>query len=194
MNNPLQNPFENYSEYKLITFGSVVTILFSYIAFLLYSRMDGLLDIHFATEIGIHQPLLDNLINIITCSILLYVLGLYINKKTRLVDIIAVSIVARIPFYPLLLLNINDVLRSSSAIIVENATPEAIHQIPPSSLAIILIFAVLAIGALIWYMILLFKGFKTATNLKGNKYVALFVIMIFIIEFTSKIIIQSLNY
>lgn len=194
MNKILVNPFETESENRLITIGSIITVLFSYVAFLLYSRMDGLLDMHITDTIALHQPLLDNLINIATCSIFLYILGLYINKKTRFVDILAASIVARIPMYPLLLLNINGFLNNASKVVVENSTPEAISQIPPSALATILVFALLAIGALIWYMILLYKGFKISTNSKGSKPVALFIIMILIIEIVSKAFINILNY
>lgn len=194
MNSILYNPFEIYTERKLITVGSIITIVFSYIAFLVYIRFDGLVDMHFSDHIVPLQPLLDNTINIITCSIFLFVLGKYINRKTRFIDILAVSIVARFPFYPLLLLNINNFLKNSTEGIIENSKPELIHQISPSSLVIILLFALLAIGALIWYMILLYRGFKTATNSKGNKPIALFVITIFIVELISKLAIHFINY
>lgn len=194
MNSILYNPFDIYTERKLITVGSIITIVFSYIAFLVYIRFDGLVDMHFSDHIVPLQPLLDNTINIITCSIFLFVLGKYINRKTRFIDILAVSIVARFPFYPLLLLNINNFLKNSTEGIIENSKPELIHQISPSSLVIILLFALLAIGALIWYMILLYRGFKTATNSKGNKPIALFVITIFIVELISKLAIHFINY
>ncbi len=194
MNSILYNPFDIYTERKLITVGSIITIVFSYIAFLVYIRFDGLVDMHFSDHIVPLQPLLDNTINIITCSIFLFVLGKYINRKTRFIDILAVSIVARFPFYPLLLLNINNFLKNSTEGIIENSKPELIHQISPSSLVIILLLALLAIGALIWYMILLYRGFKTATNSKGNKPIALFVITIFIVELTSKLVIHFINY
>ncbi len=194
MNNIFKNPFEIYSENKLIIFGSLITTLFSYVAFLLYFRMDGLMDIHFADQVLIHQPLLDNFINILTCSILLYALGLYLNKKTRFIDILATSIIARVPLYPLLLLNINNILKDASKSMIESSTPENIEHFSPEALTITLIFALLALAALVWYMILLYKGFKTATNSKGNKPIALFIIMVLIIEITSKFLIHSLNY
>ena len=191
MNSLLSNPFEKYKESTLITIGSIVTILFSGIAFFLYIRLDGLLDMHFADELKIHHPLLDNIVNILTCSLVLFILGKYINPKTRFIDIFAASIVARIPYYPLILLNINDVLRDATKSVVENSTPDLIHQIPTSSLTFILVFALLSIGALIWYMILLYKGFKTATNAKGSKPIVLFIISILLIEVVSKIIINQ---
>lgn len=194
MNNILRNPFETYSENKLLTIGSIVTILFSYISYLLYSRLDGLLDIHFTEHIKYYQPLFDNLINILVCTLLLFILGQYINRKTRFIDILAVSIVARIPFYPLILVNINNYLSDTTKVIVDNANSEAVQQIPPSTLAIILVFSILAIAALICYMILLYKGFKTATNSKGKKPLALFIITILLIELISKMSINFLNY
>ena len=194
MNNILKNPFETYSEFKLIKFGGLLTVIFSYIAFLLYYRMDGLLDMHFSDQVHMYQPLIDNLINIFTCSIFLYILGLYINRKTRFIDMLAVSIVARIPLYPLLLLNINNVLKDASANIMEHATPESINQISGGALTLILVFAVFAIAALIWYMILLYNGFKTATNSKGGKAIALFIIMVLIIELVTKFLTHALNY
>lgn len=190
MNNLLSNPFEKYKESTLITIGSIITVLFSVIAFFLYIRLDGLLDMHFSDELKIHHPLLDNIVNIFTCSVVLFILGKYINPKTRFIDILATSIIARIPYYPLILLNINDVLREATKSVIGYSTPDLIHQIPKSSLIFILIFALLSVVALIWYMILLYRGFKTATNAKGNKPVVLFIISILLIEVISKIIIN----
>lgn len=195
MNNTIRNPFETHSETKLITLGSFVTLVFSIIAYMLYTRFDGLIDMHFSNDIRLMQPLLDNTVNIIACSVFLFALGKYINPKTRFVDILAASIIARIPMYPLLLLNINGYLQNNVKVIVENSTsPEAIQNIPTDSLIVLLVFALLAIGALIWYMILLYRGFKTATNSKGSKPVALFIITILLIEITTKFLIHLLNY
>ncbi len=194
MNKILTNPFEKYTENKLILIGSLATIIFSYVAFLSSYRLNALLDIHLSDNITIYQPLVDNIINVFTCSIILYLLGLYINNKTRYIDILTISLVSRIPLYPLLIINMEGILEDLAPYTKGHINPENIEQIDPTSFVWIIIFSLCAIGALIWYMILLYNGFKISTNSKGKKPVALFIISILLLEFLTYQLIKVLNY
>lgn len=193
MNKNLSNPFEIHSEQTLISVGSLGLIIASTLAYFLSVRFDGFIDMHFAENVTLAQPFIDNIINVLCSVVVFFALGKYLNKKTRVVDILAISLVSRLPFYPLILVNINDLMATATKVVVENANPENIANIPPSSLAIILIFALVALGGLIWSIILLYRGFKIATNSKGNSAVGYFVVALILTEFLSKVSIQLLN-
>lgn len=69
---------------------------------------DGAFDIHFVTHVTALQPFLDNTVTIGLLSVSMCVLGKNINEKTRFVYLLALTCVARIPFYLLPLLNMDD--------------------------------------------------------------------------------------
>ncbi|MGB0869671.1 MAG: YIP1 family protein [Flavobacteriales bacterium] len=191
MKNILMNPFETQTEQKLLSVGISAALVASVLAYFLNARFDGLFDMHFTTQIEMFHPLIDNGINILLSALVLFGIGKYINKKTRFVDVLAVAAVARIPYYPLMFVNVKGFMKAATDVMMANANPENIGNIPPTSLAIILCFALVAIAAIIWYIMLLYRGFKVATNAKGNSALGLFIIAVFIIEFLTKL---SINY
>lgn len=193
MNKTFTNPFEIHSEQKLISTGLIALLLSSILGYFVNARFDGLLDMHFVETIKSYQPFLDNSINVLISAIILFAVGKFINPKTRFVDILAISLVARIPYYPLLLVNINDFMSATTALIVENSDPQNIENLSLSALVIILAFALIALGALIWYIILLYRGFKVATNAKGKSALGYFITAIILIEITTKFSISYLN-
>lgn len=191
MKSILMNPFETQTEQKLLSVGISAALVASVLAYFLNARFDGLFDMHFTTQIEMFHPLIDNGINILLSALVLFGIGKYINKKTRFVDVLAVAAVARIPYYPLMFVNVKGFMKAATDVIMANANPENIGNIPPTSLAIILCFALVAIAAIIWYIMLLYRGFKVATNAKGNSALGLFIVTVFIIEFITKL---SINY
>ncbi|MGB1294235.1 MAG: YIP1 family protein [Flavobacteriales bacterium] len=191
MKNILMNPFETQTEQKLLSVGISAALVASVLAYFLNARFDGLFDMHFTTQIEMFHPLIDNGINILLSALVLFGIGKYINKKTRFVDVLAVAAVARIPYYPLMFVNVKGFMKAATDVIMANANPENIGNIPPTSLAIILCFALVAIAAIIWYIMLLYRGFKVATNAKGNSALGLFIVAVLIIEFITKL---SINY
>lgn len=191
MKNILMNPFETQTEQKLLSVGISAALVASVLAYFLNARFDGLFDMHFTTQIEMFHPLIDNGINILLSALVLFGIGKYINKKTRFVDVLAVAAVARIPYYPLMFVNVKGFMKAATDVIMANSNPENIGNIPPTSLAIILCFALVAIAAIIWYIMLLYRGFKVATNAKGNSALGLFIVAVLIIEFITKL---SINY
>lgn len=107
MKSLLFQPFEKYSEKTLLLLGIIFTLIGSFIAYAFNIRFDGVLDVHIVSDALWYQTLIDNLINIFCLIIFLYSSAKYINKKTRIIDIITTSIIARIPLYLLPLININ---------------------------------------------------------------------------------------
>jgi hypothetical protein len=189
----LFKPFEKYSEKTLLSVGVIFTLIGSFAAYTFNVRFDGVFDVHIISNTLFYQALLDNLVNLFCLIIFLYLSTKYINRKTRLIDIITTSMVARVPFYLLPFLNINGVIEKASEDIIQFANPELISQISSSNLLIITVFGVITILFLVWYISLLFNGFKVASNAKGKISIILFILSLLFAEILSKFLIFQLN-
>jgi hypothetical protein len=189
----LFKPFEKYSEKTLLSVGVIFTLIGSFAAYTFNVRFDGVFDVHIISNTLFYQALLDNLVNIFCLIIFLYLSTKYINRKTRLIDILTTSMVARVPFYLLPFLNINGVIEKASEDIIQFANPELISQISSSNLLIITVFGVITILFLVWYVSLLFNGFKVASNAKGKISIILFILSLLFAEILSKFLIFQLN-
>lgn len=196
MKTVLFNPFEKYTENRLLVLGILITLIGSYLGYLFHGRFDGVIDLHFVPSITLFEPLIDNLINIFSLFLFLFVLGKYINPKTRLIDILTPVMIARLPFYLLTFSNyqnyISGVTEKLIASIDFQNTPTDLN-IATSDLVITLLFSGISILFLVWFIILLFNGFKVATNSRGIKNNLLFAGAIILAEILSKIIFIFLN-
>lgn len=190
------NPFEKYNENKLLIFGILITLIGSYLGYLFQGRFDGVIDLHFVPSTTILVPFIDNLINITTLFLILFILGKYINNKTRLIDILTPVLVARLPFYLLTFSNyehyISDVSQRLLASIDMQKIPSNLN-LETTDLIITIIFAGISILLLVWFVILLYNGFKVATNSRGIKNNLLFAGVIILAEIISKIIFTLIN-
>mgnify|MGYP006167936399 FL=1 len=55
------------------------------------------------------------------------------------------------------------------------------------------IFGILALATMVWFAVLLWNGFKIATNAKGIKAIILFIAVVLLAEIASKYIITQFN-
>lgn len=188
------NPFQNYSEKQLITFGILAGIVGSLLALAFNGRFDGVLDLHFIEKTSISTTAIDLMINIFILSTLLFLVGKIVNKKTRLIDIIATSLIAKIPFYFLLFFNVNNKMYLATENLMEMVTKNKPIAIETFDMIILVVSGIATFACLIWSIILLFNGFKTATNSKKTKHILFFALAIILAEVISKIIILKLNY
>lgn len=185
----LFNPFEEYSENSLLAVGIITTVIASFLAYFLNIRFDGVFDMHYGNQGFWTQTLVDNAINIAVMSVCLYLAALVINKKTRLIDILAVAIIARTPIYLSLLINIGGKVEDLSQEVISAVSNQDFITISGNSIAILLLVGIVSITMLIWYVVLLFRGFKVASNAKGKLPVFLFVAAIVLAEIVSKLLI-----
>ncbi len=193
----LFNPFKKYQENTLLAIGIVATLLGSFIGYIFFTRFDGAIDLHFTPDINLWQPFIDNSINIATLFVVLFVLAKYHNKKTRAVDILNAVLIARIPYYLVPFLNINNTISRATdqmMAIVGDTININMAAIPLSSLLIISLFALIALAALVWYIILLFNGYKIASNAKGSLTILFFCLALILAEILTKVIIVNFPY
>ncbi|WP_047419775.1 hypothetical protein [Cellulophaga sp. Hel_I_12] len=193
----LFNPFKKYQENTLLVIGIIATLLGSLVAYIFFARFDGAIDLHFTPDINLWQPFIDNSINIATLFVVLFVLAKYHNKKTRAVDILNAVLIARIPYYLVPLLNINNTISKATdqmMAIVGDTININMAVIPVSSLIIISVFALISLVALVWYIILLFNGYKIASNAKGGLTILFFCLALILAEIMTKVIIVNFPY
>ncbi|MEO8516114.1 MAG: hypothetical protein ABI426_05180, partial [Flavobacterium sp.] len=138
------------------------------------------------------QPLLDTLINTICGTVVFFIIGKKINQKTRLIDILTTCLIARTPSYLLTFLNINGFINNATSKILTQINPEKLDNIPTIDLGILMITGIITIPILVWFFVLLYNGFKTATNAKETKHTFLFILGIIITEIITKILIKQL--
>jgi len=191
MNKILLNPFEKFTETQLFVAGLLLTIGGSLLAFVLECRYDGVIAMHVAPNAPVTTAFIDNVINTVSMFITLYLLGIIINKKTRAVDVLNTVLIARSPIYLTTLGNIDGFFTGITP--KPDANPFDIH-LSPVDIALIFVFSLFAIALLIWFAVLLYNGFKTATNLKSTIHKVFFVIAIILAEALSTLLMYTINY
>lgn len=191
----LFNPFEKYNENKLLLFGLLITIIGSLLGYLFQGRFDGVLDLHFPGKVTLLEPFIDNVINAVTLFCLLFLLGKYINPKTRLIDIITVVLIARAPLYLLTFSNYKNFSFNLGQKILTQLNPQNLKDglnLEASEMILTIAIAGISILFTVWFIILLFNGFKVATNSKGVKNNLMFAGSLLFAEIISKIIFTLL--
>lgn len=187
----LTQPFERLQERQLLLFGLSTLIIASILGYLTSTRFDGVLDVHIsATPVQIEQPFLDNILNTVLLTAFLSLLARYINPKTRLIDILNIALISRIPLYVITIFGFGGIMQETSDHMMQNITnPAEMMNLPFINLILLGVSSIYSIAALVLFGILVYKGFKTATNLKTNLHKFLILVAVIIAEFTSKIFV-----
>lgn len=185
----LINPFEKYSETSLLITGIVVTLLASYLGYYFNTRFDGLLHSGSVQVEHFYQPLLDHVLITLALTVLLFGLGRYINNKTRFVDILNTTLIARLPMFLTLFDNWNGFIENLNL----TADPATLN-LTGVQLTFLLIIGIIALLTLIWFCILVYNGFKTATNLKLTVHKVAFCIAVLVADVISRLLIAYITY
>jgi len=183
----LFSPFEKYSETVLLIFGIAFTILGTLLGFYFDARFDGVLDMHFVKKVSLKEVILDNLINIFCLFIFLFGSGKFINSKTRFIDILNTILISRIAVYLFVF------IPKPNDEVTKKMMQNNFAQISNFDISLLIFVSCMVLLGLVWYITLLYNGFKTATNAKKTLPIVLFVISILFSEILSKILISYFN-
>jgi hypothetical protein len=186
VNKTLFNPFETNSAAKLLLLGLLFTAIGCALAAHFNARFDGVLDLHFVETLW-WKPVLDNIVNISSSVLVLFFAGFYFNKKTRLKDILAISVFCRYPLYLLPLFNIDSIMIKAGENLMSDFNVGTVPDFDVRTVIVLLVFGIFAILMIVWFLINLYNGFQIATNAKGNRAVFVFVAAIILMEIISKI-------
>ncbi|RZJ74087.1 MAG: hypothetical protein EOO45_09500 [Flavobacterium sp.] len=183
----LFNPFERYSEIALFAFGMLMALAGAYAAYYFDSRFDGVIDYSVTLGTTLPQALLDNVINTLSLFIFVFILAKFVNRKTRIIDILNTALISRIPFYILPFFNAAHTLSD-----VESRVMKSYPTTPDFSIleiSVLMGVAFAAIGAIVWFIVLIYQGFKVASNSKENIHKLYLAIAVIAAEVLSKILI-----
>lgn len=189
----LLNPFEKYSEKQLLIFGILFLLIGSFLGYQFNALFDSILHISFPDNISFINHLLQNIALTLILTVFLFALGNYFNSKTRFIDILNSSLIARVPFYLTTLVNINDASSTISNKLLESLNDLKNITISTQDYFVLFLTSILSLVGIIWLSILLWNGFKTATNAKTTKQIVLFILVILIANFASSYTYQLLN-
>ncbi|MGL4582429.1 MAG: hypothetical protein ACRCVU_05555 [Flavobacterium sp.] len=190
--NYILKPFEIIQERNLFSIGTCILIIASIIAFMTNSRFDGVIDMHVTTSVQWYQPLLDNVINTVCLTLFLYLLSLLQPIKARIIDLVNVALISRIPIYTTLVTNIGGYNQETSDYLIANlSNPFALKELPVINLIMLALGGILALVALVLMGILLYKGYKNATNAKKVSHLLLLIPVVILAEIISKLIVYK---
>lgn len=188
--NYILKPFEIVQERNLFSIGTCILIIASIFAFMTSSRFDGVMDMHVTTSVQWYQPLLDNVINTICLTLFLYLLSLLQPTKARIIDLVNVALISRIPIYITLITNIGGYNQETGDYLMANLSdPFVIKELPVMNLIMLALAGILAIIALVLMGILLYKGYKNATNAKKTSHCLLLIAVVLLAEALSKFLV-----
>lgn len=188
----LFKPFEKYSENRLLITGLLALFIGTGLAFLLNTRFDGALDIHYGMEVQFQTAVIDQALALVSLVLFLFLSGILVNPKTRFVDILSTVLIARIPLYLASLLNLGGYTSSAGLEIKQSMLHEG-SEISPFAIVLMVVSIVVILPLIVWSFVLLWNGYKTAANAKGVKAILLFIGAALLAEITSKIVLEFLK-
>lgn len=185
----LFNPVKRFETRYLFFVGFVFFLIGSWLASRFNFTFDGVLSVHRAVEVSLVRAIKENIVNIAILVLLLFLIGVAINRKTRVVDILNVVLIFRIPFYLVIFLSNIPFVRKAEEAIREKLKDSIYIHVEPSQAIALSVFSIVVLLLLIYAIVLLFKGFKTATNAKKWQHYVLFFVVLLLAEFISKLIL-----
>lgn len=187
----LFNPFEKYSDYKLLLFGILFFLLTPFVSYYTQNRMTSFMRFDRPEEVlTLKSSFLYCSVSIVSIILILYLIAIVFNKRSRFIDITNTILVSNAINIPVLLLtHLIDVNKAFSS----DGINENFYQYIINLLFIILITA-FVISLVIYSIVLFFNGFKTATNIKKLPQIILFVFIFFVSLMICQILIPQLKF
>lgn len=184
------NPFLKYSEKTLIIIGIISIMLGSLCGSYFRVSFDGIFDAHLSASITFLDSLKENLINVFVVFILLSILAKILYKKSRIIDILSLSMIYRIPIYLMTLFISNPMLASVNDKIMKDIENPVNIDFSIWEMTVLAGVSIVTIVLLVYAIVLLTNGFKTATNLKKWQNYIWFAAALIIGEIVSKMLIN----
>jgi len=174
------NPFENLTDKQLISIGSICFFILTILEYLWGFRSVGLFHLQPLPE---PKPLLfilfNKCVNLLILTLVFYIFGILLNRKTRLLDIFIVILVAQMVFLFVVIPLCNPYMVGVSEEIGNSLRNGDItlEFFPKSKLIILTLAAFLSLAALIYYGYLVIKGLRIAVHSR-RKYHGLVIVLV----------------
>jgi len=185
----IKNPFEISSDKSLTTTGIILFIIGIILAYFFQIQLQ-ILRVNPLVKLTITDIIIGHLIILSALTIVYFILGKIINRKTRLLDILNMVLISLAPLYLIFFENINGYMYEEIHQMEEAIKSGGILNIKTSIFSVII--SVLSISITIYFIYLLFIGFKTATNAKKIWHYVLFFAILFITDLLCSGLINSI--
>jgi hypothetical protein len=171
----LLNPIAHYNEYIILGIGLLSVVGNVLAGHFLQFKMVSILKFQMM-EAGLGEITKAALISYGSAILALFLYGLWINRKTRILDIVNTVLLALIP--PLAMLF---VMRIPLFVQAQEKVMGDPTLVSFTDTVLLMLMALVALGLLAYFAVLLYRGFKTATNLKSTTQKVLFVVLLFVV-------------
>jgi hypothetical protein len=193
----LFRPFERISEFKAFGIGAAALLLSGILNFFGHTHFDGVLDVHLQSqESPLSLFIYESMIDWLTLALLLFLSGLLFSKSAiRFIDVFATQAMAR---WPLLITSIAAMLIPHEHVVnyllskAFGAVAQTVSVVRGYEYILFGLLILLVLANSIWMIVLMFRGFCIACNLKGNKGLAIFICTLLLAEGLSKYLISLL--
>lgn len=182
------NPFQKFDEKHLLVIGILFFIL-NIIGCYHYGLSNGSVFHYSILEKPIHflEVVKSNGLSFLFAIIVLYILGKFLNKRTRFIDIINTVLISQIPLIittPILGLTLYR--ETISSLVQNDGSMNHLHLL---HLLIFIIWILSALTMLVYSIVLYYNGFRTATNIKNWQHIVVFTITSLIVTLISQLIL-----
>ncbi len=184
--NLIWNPFTRVAGWQAFWVGMVIVVASAVLASYGNLLFDGAIDAHFGNDVGIVQSLAVTGISLLSVVVAMYLAALIISKSVRFIDILGTMTLARAPF---LLLAIISPFVSYPTVDQLLQDPVVLFKYPWS-----LLFILISLPVIVWFIALMYNGFKVSTGAKGTKLVIAFIVALLVAEVLSKVCIYLLPF
>lgn len=183
----LFNPFRKIAGPQALWVGWAIMLLSGFIAFLVHSRYNGVLDFHFLAKSAEISALsiLDTFISWLLLALVLILFGAIGSKsKFRWIDVLGTTALAKCPLIlePIIgvLFGVNQI-EFSQEVLLELANSGSSDTIM-SEIPVLLGSGLLMLLCIVWYIVLLYNAYVVSTNVKKPASVVTFIFALIIAE------------
>ncbi|WP_312768872.1 YIP1 family protein [Epilithonimonas sp.] len=181
------NPFGRLDDKHLLIVGILFFILNIFGCYYAGNVNDSIFHLsHLEDNQTIWDVMKINSLSSVLAIIVLYILALFLNNRTRIIDIINTVLISAIPLIIIMPISGMSFLKNATQSITKNVGDPS--QIETINLILVTAFALATLPFMIYSFVLYYNGFKTATNIKKWQHVVLFVIASFILTIVSQTI------
>lgn len=170
------NPFEKFDEKSVLAVGIAFFILNFFGCYYAGMINDSIFHLSILEE---DQTIWDvvkiNSMSYVFAIIILLILAKFINKKTRVIDIINTVLISQVPLIITLPIMALPFFKEANLNIAKSAGNFA--KIEMLDLITVAIVGCITLPFLVYSFVLYFNGFKTATNIKKWQHIVIFVVV-----------------
>jgi len=175
----LINPYKYLAGLKSLILGIAIILATSIIGYFSNTQFPDIISVKTCPDFSISYFILQGLLNWFILSTMFYIASMIISKsKVRPIDIYGTQALARFPYLLASCIGFSSALNDFSKYLqwtlLKQGEPIEISSIQIVIAILILVFSLILT---IWMITLMFNAFKVSANLKGNRLVFSFIIV-----------------